>query len=183
MEQQDFLGQNKNILKDEEGQAAIEFILVFAFALGITFLFIHMALNFTVGYLAHYANFMASRTYLTYDASSNNPSSNFTAARNKAEKTLQQYHLDAFEVPLDTFKVWQTQDNAPNAAFVGTTLNFSKVLSPLKMVGGKEKALFVTESFLGKEPLRITCWERVCNAVGKSNCDMMMEVTLFDNGC
>mgnify|MGYP001384050434 CR=1 FL=1 len=66
-EKRGFLVLKKNILssKDESGQAAIEFVLTIAFGLGIVFLYVNFAFNYTVGYAVHYATFMAARTFQT----------------------------------------------------------------------------------------------------------------------
>jgi hypothetical protein len=177
---------NKNI-QGESGQAMFEFLLVLVFALGITFLFVYMSINFTIGYLNHYATFMASRTFLTSDNGSNTAAGAWGFAQNEAKRTYEKYKMDVFDVSISNLKFYKSGTLGSNAAiFVGVSSEFEKHISPYKMVGGAEKATFYSESFLGKEPVRSTCHEQVCQAIGESGCDGnsgTLDVVLFDNGC
>jgi hypothetical protein len=169
--------------KNQKGQATIEFLLVFAFALGITFLFLSLAINATQGYVAQYANYMASRTFLTHDIGSNN---NFTSSVNMAERaageTFRRYPLSAFDINPE-FKVLKPAMGAASSLFSGTTIKFEKRLTPFKLVGGGAMITLFTESFLTKEPVRYSCWKGVCNALGQNNCEGGLDITMFDNGC
>lgn len=179
--------QNKSLL-DQSGQVAIEFILTFIFALGITFLFVNQAVNVTEGYLVHYANFMASRTFLTFEQGSSSSISNINAAESQAKRVFSGYPLASFGVKA-RFEV-----NKPIPAgsvpqiFAGTTAYFEKKISPFSVVGGKSKAKLLSESFLGREPDRITCHEMVCFAItgDRQSCQQNaqnMDAVLYDNGC
>ena len=130
----DFLGQKMHIHKDESGQSAIEFILTFAFALGVTFLFVNQARNMTEGYLVHYANFMASRAYLTYDTGGNNKQGIIRDAGDFAEDVFKDYKLQIFGVEAK-FEV--IDRNRGSALFSGTVAQFEKPLSSLPVVGKK----------------------------------------------
>lgn len=173
------------IHKNQAGQVAIEFILVISFALGVTFLFFTQAFNATDGYLVHYANFMAGRTYLTADRGSNNVQTNITYAAKLAEEVYEKYPLKSFNINTE-FNVI-TYD-AGSGLFTGTTAKFEKSLNFFPGIGGGDKAQMLSETFLGKEPTRITCMEQVCAAITGSrttctNSADEMDATLYDNGC
>ena len=179
-----FIQSNKLLDKNENGQAAIEFLLVFAFAIGITFLFMSMAINSTQGYIAQYANFMASRTFLTYDNSSNsNFESGINAAAARARDVFRGYPLEAFDIPENGFEVKKPTLGATSSLFSGTTFQFRKRLTPFKLVGGGSMVTYYAESFLTKEPTRFACFVGTCYGVGQNNCTFGMDMTLFDNGC
>lgn len=168
---------------NEQGQAAIEFLLVFAFAIGITFLFMSLTINSTQGYMAQYANFMASRTFLTFDNSSN---SNFEGAineaTNRARQVFNSYPLRAFEIS-GNFQIKKPMSSAPSSLFAGTTFKFSKRLTPFKLVGGGSMVTYYAESFLTKEPSRYACFIGACHGIGQNSCSFGVDATLFDNGC
>lgn len=179
-----FIQSSKRLDKNEKGQAAIEFLLVFAFAIGITFLFMSMAINSTQGYMAQYANYMASRTFLTYDNSSNsNFDSAINAASGKARDVFRSYPLDAFEIPRNGFDIKKPMSSAPSSLFAGTTFQFRKRLTPFKLVGGGSMVTYYAESFLTKEPSRFACFQGSCHGIGQSSCSFGIDATLFDNGC
>ena len=178
------------LLKDHDGQAMIEFLLVFTFGLGVTFLFIYMSLNYTIGYINHYATFMASRTLLTADSASNTAEGSWRSARTSAIQTFKKYNLKVFDIKditTEDVKIHQSIGGSQQTIlFVGVTSMFERLISPFKMVGGSEKAKFYSESFLGKEPVRMTCLEQVCQAIGQTSCDTkwkQLDVLLYDNGC
>lgn len=180
---------------NEKGQSAIEFIIAFAFILAISFLFVRLAFNFTTGYLAHYATFMASRVFLTQDSSAGPAAvasvvgsasgGGATTASGLAKNEFLKYRLDV--VGVDQSKL---RFNIPGSGvlndFVGAYFEFELPMSILGFVGGNKKAKLVSESFLGKEPPRGTCFQRTCWAMNHS--DQACEnpaffLTLFDNGC
>lgn len=179
---QDSISQQRPILKNnEEGQAAIEFILTFAFGIGIVMLFVSLAMNMTRGYLVHYANFMASRTFLTYDSNSiNDVETSIGAARVNAVRTFNSYPLANFGIEP------QIKVNTPSqysSLMSGTTATFVERMTPFSLVGGTNEATFHSESFLTKEPVRLQCMLSTCEAMGIQNCASALDVTVFDNGC
>lgn len=179
----DFLDRLMRTQNNEKGQSAVEFILTFAFAAGMTFLFVNQAINLTSGYLMHYVNFMASRAYLVSDSGIAARGSNLAEARRDAEKAFEYYKVEDFGIKADL--TVQTKDQG-NALFTGTVTQFQKRLSSLPVVGGGESALFYSESFLGKEPLRFSCYQMVCAAMTGSYdaCDPeQTNMVLYDNGC
>lgn len=180
---EDSLVQQTHIL-NESGQSAIEFILTIAFAFGITFLFVGHSLNITSGYLAHYVNFMAARTYLTVDDGSDNFLSTSNAAFREANSVIDRFPLEAFGVKPEVES--HNYQNA-SAIFTGITMYFEKKVSLMPIVGGTEKGRFLSESFLGKEPTVSTCLEMTCQALSgdRNACKdaLSKSVTLYDNGC
>lgn len=177
--------QKIRILQNDTGQVAIEFILVMGFAMGITFLFVKQAFNATEGYLVHYANFMASRAYLTSDSASNNPSSVYTGAARVAKETFERFPLGSFGIEAEFNTISFSQGSG---LFQGTTAKFEREANFLPGVGGGEKAKLLSESFLGKEPSRATCYQMVCAAItgGRDSCSGNVDesdITLYDNGC
>jgi len=180
-----FLVQKIHILRNNKGQSAIEFILTFAFAIGVTFLFLNQAMNATEGYLVHYVNFMASRTYLVQETGVNAEDINFSEAANQATRTLNSYPLKSFGINA-TFKIHSPVD--VDSLFAGTTLEFDKKLSSTPFLGGGDSAHLYSESFLGKEPLRYSCYQSICNALigSMSNCENQrdsLDIVMYDNGC
>lgn len=168
--------------KNQKGQATIEFLLVFAFALGVTFLFLNLAINSTQGYIVHYANFMASRTFLTYDGGSNNLQNGINQAASASRRVFNRYPLKAFDIKAQ-FNVLKPTLGAANALYSGTTSQFEKRITPFKLVGGGAKVIMYSESFLSKEPLRFACWQGTCSGIAQNSCDFGLDTTLFDNGC
>ncbi len=181
---EDFLVRQTPILRDEKGQSALEFILTFAFALGVTFLFINQSLNLTAGYLNHYVNFMASRAYLVHDAGNNVYENNINYARDRAQEVFRRFPLKELGIDAD-FQV--VTRNEGSALFSGTTSTFKKSLSSLPIIGGGEKATLLSESFLGKEPLRFTCFQMICAAMTgntqKCQTTSNLDIVPYDNGC
>lgn len=173
-------------ITNESGQSTIEFVLVIAFALGVTFLFMAHTFNTTKGYLLHYANYTASRVYLTYDNGGGVVSQNYASAQRRAQEQLDSFNLDSvFGIQSDCrFTNYQNT----NALFTGSVCEFQATTSFFPLIGGGDKAKLVTESFLGKEPTRTTCYEMTCFAmtgdrnICKSQSETM-DITLYDNGC
>lgn len=179
------LVQKTPILSNDDGQSAVEFILTFAFAIGVTFLFVNQTLNMTDGYLVHYANFMSSRTYLVQESGIDGTDQNLRVAEQEATGVFRSYPLERFGIQA-TFKV-----NSPDTfstLFSGTIVEFSKKLSSTPFLGGGDSAIFYSESFLGKEPTRFDCYRMMCAAITGSSqaCRGKVDtssITLYDNGC
>lgn len=174
---------------NDKGQSTIEFILTFAFAIGISFLFVAHALNMTTGFMTHYATFMSGRAYMAYDATSQDAASNYNSAKRVAKKVFNIYRVDRFGVKTSSFKVNKSNPVGGNSAlFTGVSAQFEKRLTPYKLVGGSKKAVMLSEGFLGKEPLKIQCWEMTCRSIGldPGKCGGQaspMDITVYDNGC
>lgn len=175
--------------KREAGQATIEFILTLAFGLSLMLMIFNSAINYTTGYLVHYATFMASRVYLTtethfgiygqYDSS-------IAPAEQAAKDTFRQYNLQIFGIQDDEFFVNKSSSGQDTKTYltVGTSTRFKQKIDILGRIAGNTELELVSESFLGKEPTRVGCATRVCQAMtGQESCDESLDITLFDDGC
>lgn len=135
----------------------------------------------TKGYLVHYANFMASRTFLSYDrAGIGAVEQSLKAAEVRAKDVFKSYPLGNFGI---SAKFGVNRPGNVSPLFAGATSTFSERLTPLSLVGGENRATFLSESFLGKEPPRLECHLSVCQAMGIENCNEPVDITVYDNGC
>jgi hypothetical protein len=188
----------------QDGQSTIEFILTFVFGLGIVFLFVNVAINYSAGYLVHYATFMGARTYLSTESHSSTEASTETAARNAALATFARFRVGTLGVPA-TSVLPGGNNGAPgfhinpyigladpkDILYVGAYAVFQRQMSFLPIVGGGDPAVYVSEAFLGKEPSRLECWKRTCSAImlgisgAAAECPnpSVFDFTVFDNGC
>ncbi|MBF0311836.1 MAG: hypothetical protein HQK50_04290 [Oligoflexia bacterium] len=184
----------------ESGQTLIEFILCFSFSFVMVFMFASLALNVTVGYLAHYATFMASRAYLVADSFS--ADSDYSSDDAKSNQMFEYVVSGLFKVTGPSNFLMKTP-GPPNATlrkisdsgngvgdrarkvFVGAYFNFSqKLIYPGP--GGNRELNLVSESYLGKEPTRGECLRRmrtVINELTGPDTILNNHATLFDDGC
>jgi hypothetical protein len=187
----------------QDGQSTIEFIVTLMFALGVIFLFVNISINYSAGYLVHYATFMASRTYLTVDSNGNQPGASENIAAQAAFETFRRFQMSAVGVPTtgvmppggsgNGFYInpFSSVSNSQQALFVGAYARYEKPLSFFKVLAGDTPVTFVSESYLGKEPVRADCWQRTCQAIMlgvKGTPDVCSpsnsnDFTVFDNGC
>jgi hypothetical protein len=182
----------------QAGQSTLEFLLVFIFALGFLFTFAQLSLNAGLGYLLHYTVYMSSRSYLVYDDNNNNPgATDFNAEDYVLRRVLGETSglgISVFGLPLSKIRedvvFNRPEDSGKNWIYTGVALRTKKRMSPLPIVGGGLETDFVSESFLGREPTRGTCWRRICTYVMSEHleftCDpfsVNKHVTIFDNGC
>lgn len=169
------------MIKNNKGQSTVEFVITFAFTIGLTFLFLSSSINYVGGYLVHYGNFVASRAYLTFDSSSSSIAGSLADAKVEAERVFHSYNLSGFGAH-------NVEVNSPlevKPLFTGTVVTYKRKLSLVKFLTGNEEATLVSESFLGKEPMRNECLTNICKAMGDGSggCSNTMDVTLYDNGC
>jgi hypothetical protein len=174
---------------NEQGQSTIEFIFTFVFTLAIVFLFAAQGYNFATGYLVHYATFMSSRSYLTADAMGGSVNEENETS---AETTFNRYKLNLLDIPASSFKIRKyTQDRSQsgNGMYVGAYTVFERPFSYLGLIGGDTKIKLMSESYLGKEPTRLGCWMRTCQAIvgataqGCEQGEVSLDITVDDNGC
>lgn len=176
-------------IKKQRGQATIEFILTFAFGLCLMLMIFNSAMNYVTGYLVHYATFMSSRVYLTTESGFGfwgQYDNSVAPAEQAARQAFRQYNLGIFGVDESKFFVNKSSSGQDSSEYltVGTYTRFSQRVDTLGKIAGNTELDLVSESFLGKEPTRIGCAERVCQAVtGQSACNEQMDITLFDDGC
>lgn len=172
--------------KNEKGQSTIEFIFTFAFGVGIIFLIFNSAINYVTGYLVHYATFMASRTYLVadrYTGTISDTQSSLNGARQLAEETYNRYMLKMFNPDIGV--TINEQGLSPEEYLTtGAITIFDMPMDLIGRIAGQSKLELVSESFLGKEPTRAQCANRVCYGItGATNCSNQMDITLYDDGC
>lgn len=170
------------MIKNQDGQAAIEFILVFVFAIAFVFLFAESAINAATGYVQHYATFMSARTFQSHDTGRAEVNGAIGAAAKEAEDVFEKYGLEKFGIKNKDFKIITPEQSQGKTLYVGATSRFKKRISVFEFFGGGKKATYLSEAFLGKEPVRYDCMLQICAAMGIS-CDINSDVTLFDNGC
>ena len=176
-------------LAKQAGQSTIEFIFCFAFGVSIILLIFTSAMNYTTGYIVHYATFMASRTYLTADSYAGSfggysDSLNGTEATTRA--VFERYNLGIFDINPSNFAVNTASSSQTGERYltVGARTLFDQRMDIVGRVTGQTKLELVSESFLGKEPTRAACATRTCKGVtNEETCDASMDVTLFDDGC
>jgi hypothetical protein len=157
--------------------------MTFTFSFGFILLFYKIAIDATSGFYIHYANFMASRSYLTYEDNSNNPSNSDNGAKKLAEDVFKSYKP---EVMIKTFN-GSFSVNDPiatgNKLYVGTMVQYTVPFSFTELIGGKTPVNYFSESFLGREPTRSECIERVCKSIKDLKGQCQTHVTFYDNGC
>lgn len=164
----------------------IEFLVSFVFSVGFLFLFISLGINFTSGYIAHYATYMASRAYLTggKDASVN-ASTIDSQAKTEAEEVFKGFHVEAFNVTTEIKFNPLPNSGGDKYEYTGAKIEFQRDLSMIGFGGGGLKLDLVSESFLGREPSRADCHDQLCQVYGVcgENTATEVHITLEDNGC
>jgi len=170
------------------GQSVVEFLISLCFVLGFVVMFLRVALSVTDGYLAHYATYMAARSYLVIDEGAvdasyydNDPQGVVRGVFAKYKKYLFSKALHDLEIiPPTQFQ------NSTNHYFTGVQFRFEGNLpSPSSMKGVKPQ--LTSEAFLGKEPTIAGCLDGIsrafrefCSEGGGTECD---HATYDDNGC
>lgn len=175
------------IVINEKGQSTIEFIFSFSFAFFLIIYTLKVALNYTTGYVAHYATYMASRTFLTYEdngtLAASNPGTVFSDITKPVfDDTKIELYNSQFVV--DQANLNFKRDSAGAGILNGVTFDWETSFSTVGLFGGDQTIHFKSESFLGREPDRRECSEQTCLASrGGENGRCMMTFTLVDNGC
>ena len=171
------------LIQNEEGQSTIEFVVCFSLVVGLMFLFLKFAVNTTNGYLVHYANFMASRTYLVVDINASEFNAGDSRAFTEATKVFNSYNIDGFIPGFNGELKVNSPASGVNKVFVGTYVEYTDLFSLSDQVGGKHQMTYLSESFLGREPVRSECLARVCKAMQALGSDCNLHTTFYDNGC
>lgn len=168
-------------MKNSNGQSTAEFILAFAFMSLFVIVFIQMAENYVKGYVVHYATFMTSRSFLVQDEGANNIGTNDFRAESFAKANVLRKMLKLNSKYKVTFR---DPYSGGKQVLSGTIVEYSESFSPSEMVGGTEKVLFKSESFLGRTFSSAECAVNICKVVESlgANCNSE-HVTAFDNGC
>jgi hypothetical protein len=171
------------VIKNDEGQSTIEFIVTFIFVISFFLTFFKLALNSTNGFLLHYATFMSSRAYLVSDINSNTAAGGDSAANQVAQKVFKEYQVTAF-IPVGPTSVEiNAPDTGKKSVFTGVIARYTDKFTVSKFFGGENNIQYVSESFIGREPTRGECSERVCKAMRDVGADCSLHVTFYDNGC
>ena len=151
-----------------------------------------MALNYTNGYMAHHAVFLASRHYLVNDTqvgSRTDETQRDSDAEKTAKAVFSKYFPDGLAIGA---RAGNLIFNNPNqmatkalTVFVGISYEFKQRFS-LGLIGGKDDVSFRTESFLGREPTRFEGYVQTCEAIkevtGGNDCTVNDIITIDDNG-
>ncbi len=137
----------------------------------------------TSGFYIHYANFMASRAYLTVDTNSSTPNGGDNAALTQAKIVFNSYKPGVMITGFNGVLTGNDPQSVSKKLYVGTRVDYSLPFSFSEMIGGREPVKYVSESFLGREPTRAECLARVCSAMQDLGVSCQTHVTFFDNGC
>lgn len=134
--------------------------------------------------MAHYATFMASRTYLTAGNDSVSPGTSDGVAKTRAEEVFKAFKLSKFGVDTSLEIKSPPSGSGEKYEYTGAKMNFKKPLSMIGFGGGDQILDLVTESFLGREPTRADCYNQLCNVFGVCGENTSnVHITLEDNGC
>ncbi len=165
------------------GQSTMEFLLSFTFVFALIFFIFQVGVNFTNGYLVHYATFVASRTYMVIDNNSNTISSGDEDAKGRAISVFTKLPVDKFMPDFISALRINHPMTVPNNLFVGAWVEYPEKFGVSEIIGGIKQAKLRSESFLGREPSRVTCLTRICEAMKEVGGDCGDHTTFFDDGC
>ncbi len=168
-------------IKNNKGQSTIEFIFSFSFAFFLIIYTLKVALNYTSGYMAHYATYMASRAYLTYENSGGgiDPAGLFANVTKPIfDDTKVTFFNNNFEVEDSKLKIRR------DPILTGVSFDWETPFSTVGLFGGNQTLHMKSESFLGREPDRQECSNQTCQAARSgSSGSCGRAFTLVDNGC
>lgn len=172
---------------NEKGQSTIEFIFTFVFGVSLILMIFNSAMNYSTGYLVHYATFMASRVYLTGDSylgTVGSPAGSLNGTVQKSRDMFNNYSLGIFKINDDAYQVNPAGSGQPEEYLtVGGRTSFEISIDAIGKIAGQTKLELSSESFLGKEPTRAECATRTCFGItGRTNCENL-DITLYDDGC
>lgn len=171
-------------LKNQKGQSTIELITTLVFVFGFVFLFVKTALYTTNHFMAQYFTFMASRSYLVMDNSSNTAEGSDSYAEQKARAVMNSFPLEGLDLGEGSL-AFNTPSGSNHKVLVGPHFHFTGQMTIGGMFGGNQELDLVSESFLLREPPRIDCMQRICDSFQALGVDPSCElhVTIADNGC
>jgi hypothetical protein len=173
-------------IKEEKGQSTIEFLVSFTIALGFIFSFFKLAIVYTNGYLVHYVTFLSSRAYMVGEGDVNNADASDIFAKNSAEAVFNSYNIPGIIPGFSSVPTIEDPLSHPGSTnlYIGVRVEYEEQIT----IPGTNKKIsfpFISESYLGMEPTRAECKERICNAmrgVGPGS-DCKNHSTISDNGC
>ncbi len=181
--------------RDCDGQSTVEFALTMTLFLGFTFFLLQTSLAFSFGNYAHYATFMAARSYLSSgpDSSDQQQRAQFVIGY-MLKRSAYQPRSDKFPsiakgsggasadfpgLDLGPGRLYQASDDN-SLWMVGARYTFTSRLFPLP-IGRKRGSAsasppssitLTSESWLGREPSEVECTAAMGTLKG-----------IFDNGC
>lgn len=172
-------------LRNNSGQSTMEFLMSMMFALGLVYLFIVLGLNYSAGYLIHYATFMSSRAFLVGDnhlIGAGNGTSVNSVAQRVAQDIFDKFDVKSTGVALTACPAF----NHPLTSkyeYVGVSCTWTTKMTLLPFMGGTNKVSMISESFLGRTPSVSDCGVNICHSMtGQASCGGERFKTLFDNG-
>tara|TARA_Y100001958_G_C20915706_1_gene332034 strand:+ start:74 stop:610 length:537 start_codon:yes stop_codon:yes gene_type:complete len=171
-------------LKKETGQSTIEFLVSFSVIFTILLTFVRIAFNATNGFYAHYAVFNASRAYLVSDENNNSIQNGDSSAIEKAKEVYDRFKVEYLIGGARPELMVNNPGSFANKPFIGNYISFKMDFGVSSMIGGKGPITLISESFLGREPSRQECIERICEAfssIDGGGCSS--HTTIYDNGC
>lgn len=171
-----------NFSNNHKGQSLIEFLLCFVYMFGIFFVVLKIALNFTSGYLVHYATFMSARAFLVADNNSNTAGGSDGYAARVGREVFENYRINRVLSTSGDLS-FKTATSGDSLAYRGAVYVFRQDFSPLSFMGKREEMNMVSESFLGREPTRAECLERICDAFKEIGGNCELHSTFYDDGC
>lgn len=171
------------MVKNQEGQSTVEFLASFVFVFTLMVVMIRFALTAANGYMVHYATFMASRSYLVFDHNINAADGADAPAFQQAQTVFNSYQLGNLMGGTPPVLKVNHPEFGGKSVFVGVYADFEQAFSIPKLFGGSAPLKLRSESFLGREPTRATCTERVCKAMQDAGGVCSKNSTFFDNGC
>jgi hypothetical protein len=173
---------------NQDGQSTIEFIFSFIFAVSLILMVFNTSLNYASGYVTHYATFMASRIFMVRDTAVSNDWSGAQSKSRGVEMARQafkeRYNLSIFNINSDLEINNNPDTDAGQYLMVGAFVRYDRKIDLVGQITGGKKLELISESFLGREPVRSVCASRICMAItGREDCNGSWDVTLFDDGC
>lgn len=178
----DFLRPSE-LIHSDNGQSTMEFLLAFTFVFTLIFFIFQVGVSFTNGYLVHYATYMASRTYLVIDNNSNDIASGDEDAKGRAISVFNGIPVDRFIPGFRSELKINHPMTVPNNLFVGAWVEYPEKFGISEIIGGIKNVNLRSESFLGREPSRVTCLVRICEAMKEVGGSCGDHTTFFDDGC
>lgn len=173
----------KKDMANNLGQSTIEFIISLGLMFSMIFLFMSLSYNYVHGFVVHWSVFRASRTFLVYERNSSSDSGTDGEAKNQARIVYEQSGLSENFIKNGSNR-FQAQMPGDPSRLYGISLKFKQRFSMFSFFGGTDDLNLTSESYLGREPTKQTCLERVCQAIqSSSTCGSELVVTFFDNGC
>ncbi|MDC1173763.1 hypothetical protein OAT67_00075 [Bacteriovoracaceae bacterium] len=172
------------MIQKNEGQSTIEFLMSFIFVIGFMMTFVRISMNYTNGYLVHYATYVSSRAFMVADNNGQGGDADNYATL-KARRVYERFNFAAFINDFDSQLRVNTpavMDDSQTNLYVGVYVDYRDFFSTPNL-GPAEPLDLRSESYLGREPTRVECYQRICDMIRQINGDCQFHATVVDNGC